>query len=222
MAEARNPRPKASAGAATLDEAGVVAAYARWAPVYDRVFGALIGSSCRAAAAAVNRLPAGRVLEVGVGTGIALPLYDKKHRIVGIDLSPDMLERARKRVAEQGMGNVEAILEMDASHLTFQEASFDAVVAMFVMPVVPDPERVMSELARVAKPGGRVVVVNHFAANGGPIAVIERFMSRYSTSLGWHPGFRIERILGRPELTLSSRRRMHPLGLYQLVEFDRL
>lgn len=215
-------RPRSKAAATTLDEAGVVAAYARWAPIYDWVFGGIIWSAVHAATREINRMPPGRVLEVGVGTGIALPRYDRAHRIVGIDLSPDMLKRAEKRVIERQLSHVEALAEMDASRLSFPDGSFDIVAAMFVMPVVPDPERVLAEMARVARPGGRIVLANHFAVNGGPIAAIERWMSRHSTKLGWHPGFPIERVLNRPDLKLLERRSLQPLGLYQLLVFERI
>ena len=103
------------------DERSVVAAYARWAPIYDPIFGVATGIGRKAAISTLNDLPAGRVLEVGVGTGISLPLYKRGHRIVGIDLSPDMLVRARKRVERRGLANVEALHVMDAAKLTFEK-----------------------------------------------------------------------------------------------------
>ena len=109
----------------------------------------------------------GRVLEVGVGTGLSLPAYDEQLEIVGIDLSPEMLDKARERVASEGLDNVTGLHEMDAGDLTFPDASFDTVVAMYVMTVVPDPEKVMRELSRVTKPGGEVILVNHFSAGRG-------------------------------------------------------
>src|SRR5688572_30008584 len=121
-----------------LDERAVVAAYARWAPIYDPIFGVITGRAIRATMRVLNALPAARVLEVGVGTGIALPLYKPEHRVTGIDLSPAMLKIAEKRVQEHGLRNVDGIREMDAANLAFADASFDVAVAMFVMSVVPD------------------------------------------------------------------------------------
>ena len=208
--------------ASKLDDAHIVAAYARWAPIYDPIFGVITNSAIRTTVGVVNALPAGRILEVGVGTGIALPRYKREHRITGIDLSPDMLDRARKRVADQKLGNVEALHEMDASQLSFADASFDAAVAMFLITVVPDPAKVLAEIARVVRPGGRIVLANHFSAEGGPRAAFEKWLSRFSASLGWNPEFPIERVLGRPEMRVVERRRLQPLGLYTLVVFDRV
>ena len=204
-----------------LDEAAVVAAYARWARVYDPIFGAITGRAIRATMSEVNALPAGRVLEVGVGTGLSLPLYSPQHRVVGIDLSPDMLRRAERRVAERGLRNVEALAEMDAANLAFPDQSFDAAVAMFVMTVVPDAARVLAEMTRVVKPGGRVVIVNHFSADSGPRAAAERWLSRFAASLGWHPEFDKEQILSHTGMQLLSERSLSPFGLYTLLIFAR-
>ncbi len=204
-----------------LDDAAVVAAYARWAPVYDPIFGVITNRAIRATMAEINGLPAGRVLEVGVGTGIALPLYKRDHRITGIDLSPDMLARAERRVAERGLSNVEALVEMDAGALAFGDGSFDVGVAMFVMSVVPEPGRVLGEIIRVVKPGGRIVIVNHFKADKGLRAVFERWLARYGASLGWHPEFAIDTVLGRAETKLIAKRRLAPFGLYTLIVFER-
>jgi len=215
-------RQSAVAALADIQDSHIIAAYARWAPFYDRFFGAFTASTCRIALAEMNNLPPGRVLEVGVGTGISLPLYDGKHRIVGIDLSRDMLDRGRKRVAERNLANVEALAEMDAENLTFEEGSFDAVMAMFVMSVVPNPDRVLAEIARVVRPGGKVILVNHFSAEKGPRAWVERWMSRFSTRLGWRPEFPIEQVLGRPELKLVRRQRAKAFDLFTLLIFERV
>jgi len=204
-----------------LDDAAVVAAYARWAPVYDSIFGVITNRAIAAAMAEINRLPAGRVLEVGVGTGLALPLYRPAHHVTGIDLSPDMLGRAERRVVAEGLANVEGLVKMDAAALAFADASFDVGVAMFVMSVVPDPGRVLAEMARVVRRGGRVVIVNHFAAAGGLRGEIERRLARCGAVLGWHPEFPIDAVFVRPELKLVAKRRLAPFGLYTLIVFER-
>jgi phosphatidylethanolamine/phosphatidyl-N-methylethanolamine N-methyltransferase len=207
--------------ASELDDAHIVAAYARWAPVYDAIFGVITNSAIRNTVAVLNSLPAGRILEIGAGTGLSLPRYKREHRIAGIDLSADMLERARKRVAERQLGNVESLQEMDASKLTFADSSFDAAVAMFLITVVPDPAAVLAEAVRVVKPGGRIVLANHFSAESGPRAAFERWLSRYSASLGWNPEFPMERVLGNPQMRLLERRALQPLGIYTLLVFER-
>jgi phosphatidylethanolamine/phosphatidyl-N-methylethanolamine N-methyltransferase len=209
-------------GAAELDEKSIVAAYARWAPIYDYLFGVITIKGRRESVGVINALPAGRVLEAGVGTGISLPLYDPKHRVTGIDLSPDMLAKARERVARHKLTNVEAILELDAAHLPMADQSFDAAMAMYLLPVVPDLDRVLSEIVRVTRPGGRLVVVNHFATDRGIRAQVEKLMTPFASRLGWHPDFRIERVLGRGDLRLLEQRPVAPLRLYTLLVFERV
>lgn len=205
-----------------LEDSHIVAAYARWAPIYDRVFGSFTTRGRRMAVAAVNALPPGRVLEVGVGTGISLPDYDRRHRVVGIDLSPDMLAIARKRIEDDALDHVEGVEEMDAGALTFADGSFDTAVAMFVMTVVPDPDKVLDEIARVVKPGGRVILVNHFSVEKGARGAIERWMARFSARLGWRPNFPIERVLGHPGLKLLRRENAQTFELFTLLEFERV
>jgi len=207
---------------ATIKDNHVVAAYARWAPFYDWSFGAFTRHPCKAAVAEMNALPPSRIIELGVGTGISLPLYDSKHRITGVDLSREMLERARKRVAEDALGHVEGLEVMDAGALTFADGAFDAAMAMFVITVVPDPDRVMAEMARVVRPGGQVILVSHFSVENGPRALVEKYMARYSSRLGWRPNFPIETVLGRPELRLVERRAVKSFDLFTLLKFERV
>jgi phosphatidylethanolamine/phosphatidyl-N-methylethanolamine N-methyltransferase len=207
---------------ASIDGSHVVAAYARWAPTYDKWFGALTTRARRTGVAEINKLPPARVLELGVGTGISLPDYDRKHRIVGIDLSRDMLDIARKRMADRKLDQVESLQEMDAGNLAFEDGSFDAATAMFVVSVVPDPDRVLAEMIRVVRPGGRVVLVNHFSVDKGPRAWVERWMSRFSAKLGWRPTFPIELMLDRPGLTLVERRSAMSFDLFTMLVFDRV
>ena len=121
----------------------------------------------RRAVALVNQLPGRDVLEVGVGTGLALPYYATDRRITGIDLSAEMLAQARKRVADREIPNVAALREMDAEATDFPDASFDTAVAMFVASVVPHPRALLAEMRRVVRPGGNILFVSHFAADKG-------------------------------------------------------
>lgn len=211
-----------SAVLATINDGHVVAAYARWAPIYDWSFGAFTRAPCRAAVAELNKLPPGRILDIGVGTGISLPYYERKHRVTGIDLSRDMLERARSRVAEDGLSHVEGLEVMDAGALTFPDRAFDAAVAMFVITVVPDPDKVLAEMARVVRPGGRVILVSHFSVDSGPRAFVEKYLSRFSSKLGWRPNFPIETVLSRPELRLLDRRAVKSFDLFTMLTFERV
>lgn len=201
-----------------IDASAVRRAYARWAPIYDLSFGTIAESGRASAVRIINRRQ-GSVLEVGVGTGLSLPHYASHLRVTGIDLSPEMLGKARERVRRHGVGNVEAILEMDAAELDFDDDSFDTVVAMYVLTVVPDPSRVMAELERVCKPGGEVIVLNHFSQEHGLRGMVEKAMAPLSASLGWRPEFPIETVLDCDRLTLTRRERVWPLGLFTLLRF---
>jgi phosphatidylethanolamine/phosphatidyl-N-methylethanolamine N-methyltransferase len=206
---------------AEIEPGDVRDAYKRWAPVYDRTFGKFVEAAVRTVTARANAF-SGRLLEVGVGTGLALPLYGPQLRVTGIDMSPHMLERARKRVGRRRQGNVEALLEMDATALEFADASFDLSVAMFVMTVVPDPVAVMHELARVTRPGGGVLICNHFSVEAGLRGALERRLAKFAPRLGWRPEFPIETVLCCPDLRVVSVTPVKPLGLFTLVEFRRL
>jgi phosphatidylethanolamine/phosphatidyl-N-methylethanolamine N-methyltransferase len=205
----------------TMSIAAVRDAYRRWAPVYDSTFGLIANQGRRTAVQMINQRR-GRVLEVGVGTGLSLPHYAPYLKITGIDLSPEMLTKARERVRRQDLRHVEALREMDASNLDFSDDSYDVVVAMFVMTVVPNPDRVMHELERVCAPGGEVMIVNHFSQDHGTRGWVERKMAPYADHLGWHPVFPLEKVMGRPRLALIERKPLWPAGLFTLVRFRKL
>ncbi|MDD2877438.1 MAG: class I SAM-dependent methyltransferase [Acidiphilium sp.] len=205
------------AARASLDADAVRAAYRRWAGVYDTLFGAISAQARRAAVAAVNQAPGTRVLEVGVGTGLALPHYLREKRITGIDLSAEMLDRARARVRQQSLANVDQLLELDAEDTGFEAGRFDIAVAMFVASVVPNPLKLAQELGRVVRPGGTILFVNHFAADRGPVAWVERAMAPASRALGWHPDFAIDRLFATEDIGGLTARPMRPFGLFRLV-----
>jgi phosphatidylethanolamine/phosphatidyl-N-methylethanolamine N-methyltransferase len=164
-------------------------AYRRYAGVYDALFGPILQPGRRAVIEALGCKPGERLLEVGVGTGLSLPMYPPWVRITGIDVSREMLARARRRVARQELENVEALLEMDAEHMSFPDGAFDRVVAMYVVSVVQHPERLMAELRRVCRPGGEILVVNHVRSANPVLGAIEKGLEPLSAKLGWHPDF---------------------------------
>jgi phosphatidylethanolamine/phosphatidyl-N-methylethanolamine N-methyltransferase len=208
----------------SLTNTDVEDAYARWAPIYDAVFTATMRPGRIAVTDAINKI-GGRVIDVGIGTGLELPMFNANVKVTGIDLSEPMLRIAQKRVDDLKLANVEGLLVMDAMKLAFPDASFDAAVAPYVLTVVPEPERTLDEMARVVKPGGEIVLVNHIGAENGPIAVIEAWLGKRSASLGWRPQFPWA-ILGdwiarRPDIELLERRSLSPFGLFTLVRMKR-
>jgi len=204
----------------SMDETSVLTAYRRWAPIYDHTFGKVAAEGRKQAVELINGFT-GRVLEVGVGTGLSLPMYGRHLEIVGIDLSPDMLEKARARVANEGLDHVAGLYEMDAGHLTFSDASFDTVVAMYVMTVVPEPARVMRELARVCKPGGEVILVNHFSQDDGVRGWVERRMAPFADQLGWRPVFDVNQVLVCDDLDIVERRALKPMGIFTMLRMKK-
>jgi phosphatidylethanolamine/phosphatidyl-N-methylethanolamine N-methyltransferase len=183
----RRIRVSFGSGAAALDLASIRRAYRRYAGIYDTIFGAILEPGRRVAATLANNRSGERVLEVGVGTGLSLPAYRSDVRVVGIDISTEMLARARQRVARLKLRHVEALAEMDAQDIAFPDDSFDTVVAAYTASVVPSVERVVSEMRRVCRPGGRIVIVNHFASPHPLMRRIERALAPLSAKLGFRP-----------------------------------
>ncbi len=204
-----------------LDAEAVRTAYRRQAAFYDAAFGRISRPARLRAIELINGLPGRRVLEVGVGTGLALPLYDAGKRVTGIDLSRDMLDRARQRVSAEKLDHVEALLEQDAEATDFADASFDMAASMFVASVVPHPGRLLAELRRVVRPGGHILFVNHFVAEGGLRRAVERAMAPLSHQLGWHPDFAVADLFGTERPAGVTFESMSPWGLFTLAYFKR-
>jgi phosphatidylethanolamine/phosphatidyl-N-methylethanolamine N-methyltransferase len=208
-----------------LDRRTVETAYARWAPIYDAVCGPAMVQGRRAAAAAA-RATGGRILEVGVGTGLSFDDYDSTTEITGIDLCAPMLARAREKMASGHYPYVKDVHLMDAHQMTFADASFDCVVAQFVITLVANPEQVLSECHRVVKPGGRIILVNHLYSEKGVAAAVERWAARRTRALGLRPEFPFARLQawaqGCKDAILVERRKVAPFGIYTLVCFERV
>ena len=183
----------------------VKAAYRRYANVYDALFGPMLQPGRKAVLEALECRPGERVLEVGVGTGLSLPLYPPFVRVTGVDLSREMLEKARLRVRRRELANVEGLHEMDAHAMDFPDASFDKIVAMYVLPVVPDPGRLLAELHRVCRPDGEIYLVNHVRSDNPVIGAVEKGLARFSDKLGFHPDFELRNVLNGHELVQIER-----------------
>ena len=209
-----------------LDRGTVEQAYDRWAPVYDLVFGGVFAKGRQAAISATNKL-GGRVLEVGVGTGISLPLYGNNVRIFGTDISEAMLDKARQRVTEGKLKNVEGLAVMDAEKLEFPDNSFDVVMAQYVVTAVPNPEAALDEFARVVRPGGELIILTRVSADAGMRRVIERTLQPVVTRLGFRTAdFSWSRytdwLSGTKGMELVERRLIPPLGHFSLVRFRKV
>lgn len=199
----------------------VYKSYARWAPIYDHTFGALTNAGRRRVAALANAM-GGTLLEVGVGTGMSLRFYQPSLRITGIDASPDMLGKARAKVQTAGYSHVEALREMDARAMKFADDTFDHVAALHIMSVVPEPDRVLAELARVCKPGGHVYIVNHFARDTGFLSMVEKVTAPLENLLGWNSEFQRSVVTASPRLRLVRDENLPPLGMMTFLKFQKI
>jgi len=211
--------------ASVMDRDQVAEAYGRWAPVYDIVFGPVFRQGRRAAVKAADAV-GGRILEVGVGTGLSLDSYGRGTRIVGIDISEPMLDKARKRVEARGLTNVEALEVMDAEHLAVPDASFDVVVAQYVVTAIPNPEKALAEFVRVVRPGGEIILTTRIGAETGMRGTIEKFLMPLTTRLGFRTEFSWARYECWAKATTSvrllERRALPPMGHFWLLRYLRL
>ena len=208
--------------AGDIDREGVEKAYGRWAPIYDLVFGKVFDQGRQSTIAEADRI-GGRILDVGVGTGLSLSDYSRSTRICGVYISEPMLRKAQHRVRALGLSNVETLAVMDAKHLAFADGSFDAVVAQYVITAVPDPEATLDDFIRVLKPGGELILVNHIGAESGPRRVFELAFAPLARRLGWRPEFPWQRLVNwaarHRGISLAERRAMPPMGHFSLIRY---
>jgi phosphatidylethanolamine/phosphatidyl-N-methylethanolamine N-methyltransferase len=200
-----------------MDLQKVERVYSNYAGVYDQIFGRIFHESRESAVRRLNVKPQERILEVGIGTGLSLPLYPPDCRVVAIDLSAGMLEKARQRLDAHRLQNVQ-LLRMDAGAMEFADDSFDTVMAAYVVTAVPDYRKVVSEMIRVCKPGGRIIMLNHFSNGNKVIAAVERVISPLCKHLGFRTDLSLNTVLEGTSLFVARNEKVNPLRFWHLVE----
>lgn len=198
-----------------MSRAQVERSYRRYAPVYDVLFGASLGPGRMAMTRLVTKLAPQHILEVGVGTGLALPHYPQQARITGIDVSADMLAAAQRKLKPEDAGRI-VLRAMDAEAMDFADASFDCVTLPYVLSVTPHPERLVAEVRRVCRPGGHIVIVNHFSGEA-PWRVLETLLRPLAGWLGFRTEFSFEQHVLRHDWQVLSVEPANLLALSRLI-----
>lgn len=201
---------------ATVGNAFVDRVYAYLSPIYDIAFGLPLQPG---RVKAIERLaiePGNRVLEVGAGTGLNAPLYPRHCEVTAVDLSSEMLERARTRIARAGLTHIR-LLETDAAHLTFRDASFDRVYAPYTISVVSDPVRVVREMCRVCRRGGRIVILNHFRSMNRLLAEMEQAISPATVHIGFKADLDLQMLMEQTGLRPLSVEKVNFPPIWSLI-----
>jgi phosphatidylethanolamine/phosphatidyl-N-methylethanolamine N-methyltransferase len=201
-----------------MDITAVQKVYRRYAQGYDIYFGAMFQQGRQAIITKMNCHPGDRILEVGVGTGLSLPLYPRNVQITGIDLSREMLARARARKMRENLSHVAALQLMDAENMDFEDNSFDMVVAMYVVSVTPHPTRMVNEMRRVCKPDGELYIVNHFHHTNPFVGGVERMIAPLSRQMGFRPDFSMKNFIQETNLDVVERTPVNLLGYWTLLK----
>lgn len=191
--------------------------YTNYSSVYDLTFGQAFDQSRESAVKGLQFAPNDKVLEVGVGTGMALPLYPRHCRIVGIDLSEGMLKKSKARIAKHGLDHV-TLQRMDAGQMNFDDNAFDLVMAAYVVTAVPDYRKVVAEMIRVCRPGGRIVMLNHFSNGNKLIAAVEKLISPMCQRIGFRTDLSLRHVLEGTTLRVTRKEKMNPFRYWYLVE----
>jgi len=199
-----------------MDTAAVERVYGQYAKVYDHLFGRVFHDGREHAVRRLNLSLGDRVLEVGVGTGLSLPFYPRSCKVVGVDLSEGMLAQCQARVLALRLDHVR-LEKMDASAMDFADDSFDAVMAAYVVTAVPDYRVVMQEMIRVCKPGGRIMLLNHFSSGNPVIHTVEKALSPFCKHLGWRTDLSLATVLDGTRLIVLHTQAVNPLRFWRLV-----
>lgn len=190
--------------------------YGKYSSVYDSIFSHFFSPRLRIGLSKSNIKPGDRVIEVGVGTGISLPFYPDECKVVGIDLTRQMLNKAKEKKAKYKLSHVD-LIEMDAENIAFADDSFDHAVAGFVVSVVPNPEKMVSELKRVTKKNGTILILNHFCSKNAFISKVERFFSPLCEKWGWRSDITIDLLSNHCNLQIEQIYKKHRFDLWSII-----
>ena len=200
-----------------MDLQDTLKTYRLFSGTYDFVFGPVFHPGRKDAVRIANTRPGQRILEVGVGTGLSLPFFRADSRVTGIDVSTEMLAKARRRVEARRLRHVEGLLEMDAENLGFPDDSFDSVLALYVASVVPNPARFAAEMRRVCIPGGTIVIVNHFTSENPAMRFIEKRLAPLAGKIGFHADFPLDAFIDASRLSVREMRPSNLFGYWRLL-----
>lgn len=190
--------------------------YSRFAHFYDRIFTGIFVPRIERVIRDLQIEPGSRVLEVGVGTGLSLQAYPSHCRVIGVDLAPDMLARARRKIEQQGWRHIELAVG-DAQALEFPDDSFDYVTSFHVVSVVPDSSQMIREMVRVCRPGGTIVIINHFRSERRMLAWLVDRLDPITRKLGWRTTLRVSDLLDAVPLELARRYKTSGRSLFTVM-----
>jgi phosphatidylethanolamine/phosphatidyl-N-methylethanolamine N-methyltransferase len=200
-----------------MDLHSVEKAYKRYAGTYDTFFNWIFHHGRKVVADKLNLHPGDTMLEVGVGTGLSLPLYRRDVTIDGIDISDPMLEKAREKRDQQGLDNVRTLEVMDAESMSFPDDAYDVVVAEYVVTVSPNPVALVDEMRRVCKPDGEIVIVNHFHKENPVIAAFEKALSPLSALVGFRPHMKKGELIEQAQLEVIDDQNVNLFGYWSML-----
>ena len=191
--------------------------YSDLSPLYDKIFGKIFYSRLSYVIKTLKLPQGAKVLELGVGTGTSFPAYPSHCEVIGVDLAPDMLDHARTKIRNNGWTHLK-VLKMDALHLDFPDDSFDYIMAFHVVTVVPDPIRMMEEAQRVCRPGGRIVIVNHFTSESPILGSLTEALDPVTRRLGWRTDLKLDPFVRAAQLKIDRVYKLSKLSLYTVLE----
>ena len=199
-----------------MEKSSIKKIYASYSRIYDYIFARWFYPRQAHVIRSLSLQEGQRVLDLGVGTGLSLPLYPHNVQVTGVDLSDSMLREAQRKVRQEGLDHV-TLLEMDAGQLAFADDAFDVVIAAFVISVVPDPIQVISEIKRVSRSDGKIVIINHFQSHNKLIARIEKWVSPLCKKIGWRSDLALDYLVHYAGLSVQQMYSLNKIDLWKVV-----